>query len=381
MTSRKKLSTILRLGAWFGPWSSEKKPNVHSHTVHVPYEKKEISLKLFLPVHKKPYGAVFLIPGLHFQGADHDAIVRIASIIAHAGFFVGVPSLPDFISLRITPEVMLQVEHSFLTFVHLDEHPNTSTCITSISFGCLPAFSLASTHHLQHLISGVITFGGYLEWKPVMKFCLDETPGVPCDHRNFPIVFILLSQYWKEEYDVPAVLHAWDRYIHQTWLLCPKPNEYQRRAIALPIAHTLPQNEQKLFLDGCGLTKDWHHVSNHAIKEQTDLNWLNNHTRVEQMVCPIVSIHAMTDEIVPAGQAKKLYTCGSNHPYSRTYCTGIYGHSGQNTSQSLSTFILYKELRTLLSILRTLTHLSCALQSNERSMSPHNRSLQKDPIC
>jgi len=331
---------------------------VQATKVEVPYEKKSISLHLFQPKRRSTHGAMFLIPGVHFQGGEHSAIVRIASIMAHAGFFVGVPSLPDFISLRITPAVLKQAETAFASFLRQEDHPHTSTCITSISFGSLPAFALASMPHLQDAIGGVVTFGGYLEWIPVMRFCLDDSPGIPCDARNFPIVFTLLSDYWAKSHDTSTVLQAWDHYIHQTWVLESKPNKQQRREIAQPIAQQLSPENRKIFLQGCGLTEDWKKAADNAMKNMSQLDWLNNHTRISQMTCPLVAIHAMTDEIVPPEQAQKLYSHQQHHPFSQCYCTAIYGHSGQDTSSYISALTLYKEMRILLSILRKISYLS-----------------------
>jgi|GEM_PF-4097543 len=364
MISIAHLKAVLRLTQWLGPWSEYKSPPIHRYRVDVSYGTKTMALHLFCHPKKKPHGAIFLIPGVHFQGGEHPAIVRIAAIMAHAGFFVGVPSLLDFISSRITPDVIDQAEQAFASFIVQPAHPQTSTCIASISFGSLPAFGLASRAHIQEKISGVLTFGGYLEWLPVMQFCLDDSPGVPCDRRNFPIVFILLSEYWKESHNLDVILRAWDRYIEQTWRLEPKPTIEELREVAMPIAQQLNAAEQQIFLHGCGLTKDWKAVSQRAMTSLKTLDWLNNHTRIALMKCPIVAVHAMTDEIVPVAQAQALYRYHAHHPHSRWYRTGIYGHSGQNTSNQIAPLAIYRELRTLLAIIHRLTKMSLETSSS-----------------
>ena len=96
-----------RLARWLGPWTSlERMPPAHHEVVSVDMEdgREPTELWTWRPLRGRPRGALFLIPGLHFQGPAHPRLVRLARIGAHAGLLTAAPALPDFLKMRITQQ-------------------------------------------------------------------------------------------------------------------------------------------------------------------------------------------------------------------------------------------------------------------------------------
>jgi hypothetical protein len=67
-----ELLSIFRLTRWIGPWNKDTPKKVSTITKQLEWKKQQpITIHYFKPINRPIRGAVFLIHGLYYQGADH----------------------------------------------------------------------------------------------------------------------------------------------------------------------------------------------------------------------------------------------------------------------------------------------------------------------
>ena len=341
--------TLLRLARHLGPWGDERDVMpICTEDIEVASTK----LRLFVHPKRKHRHAIFLIPGLHFLGPDHQGITRLAHVYANAGYIVGVPFLRDFIALQIKESVLKETKDTFEVF--LSRCMDIKPMLMCISFGTLPALEIASHKKFRDRVGGVFTFGGYLDWRTTMEFCLFEEP---LSQTTYPVIFKLLSPFWEGEVDIVSVDRAWNRYIHATWNIEEmENNESARRGVAEELASHFSSEERQLFLQGCGLVSNWEERARFAMKNSHHLDWLDNHERVREMRSPLMAVHGAGDEISPPSQSIDLVKAYSHSDWAQAFVTGLYGHSRQNVLQGIKA--QFSEANTMLGIVRGILRLS-----------------------
>ena len=80
-------------------------PDTHREvcSVSLPSGGDPMEMLVWAPRSGRIRGALYVIPGLHFQGPNHPRLDRLARIIAHSGILVASPALPDFLAMRVRP--------------------------------------------------------------------------------------------------------------------------------------------------------------------------------------------------------------------------------------------------------------------------------------
>ncbi len=188
MTTR---TAALRLGRWLGPWSSETTLPRRVERIHHGFEsrRRRHALRVYRRAGRgDAIGSLYVLPGLHFLGADHPRFDHFCAALADAGILVSVPFLEGFQALRLAEETLADARSGFEFFEGLSGRPHGRPGVFSISFGALPALDLAGA--VGDRIGGVVVFGGYAEWEPTLRFCLRGAPGQANDPRNRPVLFI-----------------------------------------------------------------------------------------------------------------------------------------------------------------------------------------------
>jgi len=65
-----------------------------------------MELVVVTPTARRAIGAVLVVPGLHFGGAQEPRMRRFISVLAHAGLVVAIPNLPDYTEQVLRPGVV-----------------------------------------------------------------------------------------------------------------------------------------------------------------------------------------------------------------------------------------------------------------------------------
>ncbi len=346
---------MIRLARQLGPWADEEQSiPVGQEEIQVERDgRRPMPMRLYRHPGRAHRSSLFLVPGFHFKGPDHPGIHRLATIFANAGYLVCVPFLEDFMALRLRPSVIDDAVLGFTEF--LGHSPKVKPVVMCISFGTLPALGIAAAESLRDSVGGVVTFGGYLEWRPTMRYCLFEEP---LSETNYPVVFNLLSGQWKDEVDISVVVGAWDRYIHASWDQPEIEEEEFRRKVANGIGEDLPPDERRLFLQGCGLEEGWEERAKRALEKTTGLDWIDNDWRIQDMTSPLLAVHGAGDVISPPSQSLRLAGLCSTDQRASAFITGIYGHSGKDENARSGMRAQAEEALKMVRILRELVGMS-----------------------
>ena len=90
-------------------------------------------IRVFSPENRAIWGALYVMPGVHHEGAADPRMERFCSVLANAGIVVGAPFIPDLVELSLTGrsvedtkssiEVFLAKKTSMLLLVSSTERP------------------------------------------------------------------------------------------------------------------------------------------------------------------------------------------------------------------------------------------------------------------
>lgn len=366
------LRAQLHLGRWLGPWAAaDRAPDgVVRTTVVVEArspEERPFEAWLYRPAAGRPVGAYLVAPGLHYAGPADPRMDRFLRVLAGAGLVVLCPFLPDFTALRVRASVIDDFARAFETFLALDERPrHVRPGVFSISFGSLPALRLASDPRYASHIGAVVPFGGYADFREVIRFSLSggDVDGkgrrVPYDPLNRPVVVMnLLDDMDGVPAGVAQVVDAWQRYVRETW---GRPEMRQDDAwvrVAERIGAELDDEERAFFRMGVGLDegalerclvaldRSWHARS-----------FLDPRPHLHGLKAPVHLFHGADDDVIPWQQMDVLYAALPSHVERARYLTGLYAHTG--TSALGGVPALLKEGVTLLRMLRALVRAATA---------------------
>ena len=213
----------------------------------------------------------------------------------------------------------------------------------SISFGSLPALRVVAARPDD--VAGLVAFGGYAEWDEAMRFCLHGGDGVPHDPVNRPVVYLNLV-------DAPdAVRAAWRAYVVETWGSVDMKQEAAWRAVADRIAAGLAAPHRELFLQGCGAVPGGTALVEAAIGAE-DREWLDPRPHLGTIRCPVHLVHGRDDDVIPYTQSARIAEALPDAARAQVLLTGLYGHTGQ---AGVRLGVLFRELRSMLAILRAIT--------------------------
>jgi pimeloyl-ACP methyl ester carboxylesterase len=330
--------TTLTLARWLGPWADpQRAPDVAITDEDV----DGMRVRLFRPP-RQPRRVFLIAQGLHYAGADDPRLDRFCRILARAGHLVIAPYVPSYLAL--TPND--QAKREFMrALAALPRWTDQKPVIFSISFGSLLAFAAAAEH--PDRVERLVVFGGYAEFREMMRFCLTgEIEGGrqgARDPLNQPVVLMNLL-HLIDCVDRPALLEAWRRYVMSTW---GRP-ELKVGTAFVPIAERLapsvPEAVRELFLVGVGARPGAAPLALEALSRFDDRE-LDPRPYLSRVRCRVDLVHGTDDDVVPYEHAHAL---GARLASSRVHITGLYGHSGVSKP---SLRMMTKELATMVRVL------------------------------
>ena len=302
-------------------------------------------------------GTFLVVPGLHFDGPDDPRFERFCRVLAHAGFRVVVPTLPTYAELVVHPSAVDDLELVARELGHRMA-PGERFTLFSISFGSWPALEVAA--RVPELADAVITFGGYADFDAAIRFCVDgvmRRPGgdqqLARDPLNQPALFLNVLP-WLDvpiEYHVPLA-EAWREMTYRTWGRMELKAPGRLGPFAEQLAPRVAPEARELFLIGCGVREGGAALIESALERAGQAAaFASPRSALGRIQCPVVVCHGRDDDVIPWGEAEKLYAAARSRVPSRLLLTGLYGHTGAGRPSPLA---LGREASTLLQIARVL---------------------------
>ncbi len=354
-----------RLVRWLGPWSSDERApqDVHFETLRLKASRDRVmELVLVTPTKRPSVGAVMVVPGLHFGGVEERRMRRFVSVLAHAGLTVAVPNLPDYLEQVLRPGVVddlaLALER-FLTSGAIPEE--TRPALFTISFGSWPGLEVACRPELAERIGGVITFGGFADWRETLRFCVgigqEGAADRPRDPLNRPVCFMnLMGDLPGAPTDpkaVEALFRGWRGFMERTWGRAEMKSPERYVPVAQALATELPEGLRALFLQGCAAAPGGEALCEGALNQCGPRPWLDPRPKLEGLRAPISIVHGRDDDVIPIEEQARLASALPRHAEAQLYTTGLYGHSERGGAAQLLSLIpgAVQEGRTLLNML------------------------------
>jgi pimeloyl-ACP methyl ester carboxylesterase len=322
-----------------------------------------LRLCVYAPAAQVPEGTLLVAHGLHPAGPDDPRLDRFLRILAHAGFLVVAPALPDYLRLRCDTRVALDFAQAFDALRALPECPASLPGVLSISFGSYPALRLLADSVRGQQLSGGVVFGGYGDPVRTLRYTLGERGAdmPPPDPLSMPAVAINLVDELELAAPVTEpVVAAWLELARRTW---GKPELKQPVAHA-PIAHTLARNltadQRTLFLRGCGLTTDAHGYWLAVLARSRRLPGIDARPELHALRRPLYLMHGRDDDVIPSSELDTLAAACPPSFLGARFLTGLYSHTGSSSpaAQLRALPALAREAITLLRMLRALTHVA-----------------------
>jgi len=284
--------------------------------------------RLYAPEGEAPIGSYLVAHGLAVRGPLDPRLDRLARVLAHAGFVVLVPFLPDFMALRVTPQAASVFSTSLRTLVAVPERPREARPgLFGISFGALPVLRVAGSEDTSSQVGAAIVFGGYADLHATMRFCLGAGDGGG-DPIVIPAVTMnLLDQLEDVPEDLGPVVDAWLTFARDTWSREDMKSRERHLPVAEEIAAGLDEEHARFFLLGLGLTEQDRHVLLDAVDRLQYDPELDPREGLQGLRCPVHLFHGADDDVIPSRQMFALAEAMPPGVSPRTYLTGLYQHS------------------------------------------------------
>jgi dienelactone hydrolase len=320
-----------RLVRWLGPWA---KPDQSPERVScrevevVPQGIAPQRARLYAPEGEAPIGSYLVAHGLAVRGPLDARLDRFARVLAHAGFVVLVPSLPDFMELRVTPQAAAVFSAALRTLAALPERPgDVRPGLFGISFGGLPVLRVAGSEDTAADVGAAIVFGGYSDLHATMRFCLGAGDG-DGDPIVIPAVTMnLLGQLEDVPEDLGPVVEAWRTFARDTWSREDMKARERHLPVAEGLAAGLGEEHARFFLLGLGVTQKDRHVLLDAVDRRPYEPVLEPREGLQALRCPVHLFHGADDDVIPSRQMFALAEAMPPGVSVRTYLTGLYHHS------------------------------------------------------
>ena len=309
-------------------------------------------LRFLIPT-GKVQGAVYLLPGLHFQGADHPEIERFSRILVEAGIVVASPDIEDYLAMHFNPRAIDDAEAGFKAFANHPLVRSFRPCVMSISLGSRLALGVCARN--QNAVGSLITFGAYQDWRKALFFCLAGKDDRKHDPLNRPIIFTALQDQLPDLPEKEAIVQAWLDFVHTTW----GQDKFKNKPAMTPIAEEIGKHfvgpARQLFLQGLGLATDGDEIITNGLESGTKLDWLEIRDDLQALSCPLLALHARQDDVIECEQSLSLEAQAPTAIRSEVILTGMYSHSGRKLPSPRH---LMKELSQLITIVSRLTALT-----------------------
>lgn len=314
------------------------------------------------PATRPSEGAVLVVPGLHFGGAQETRMRRFIAVLAHAGLTVAVPNLPDYLEQVLRPSVVEDLGVALGRFLSEPELAGGARpAIFTISFGSWPGLEIACRPEFAHRIGGVITFGGFADWTSSLRFCVgldaEGDPGRPRDPLNRPVCFMNLIGDLPDAPDAPedieALFRAWRAFMERTWGRNEMKDRGRYEPLAVELSDQLPGHLRTLFLQGCAAAPGGELLCEAALSSGDPRPWLDARPHLHELQAPISIVHGRDDDVIPLEEQARLVEALPEGARARVYTTGLYGHSERGGAAQLLSLVprAVREGRTLLAML------------------------------
>lgn len=370
MESTPAMSTraYFELLRWLGPWASpDNAPSrVVRRQIEVPasVDRPAFPAWVYAPKGRPPVGSYLVAPGLHYLGPEDPRMDRFLRVLAGAGLLVVAPFLPDFLALRVRETAAVDLKRAFDVTEALDERPRgTKPGVFSISFGSLPALRLAADEGYRERVGALVLFGGYADFREVIRFCLGGADHEgPRDPLNQPVVLMNLLDDIEAPCETGPVVDAWSRYVRATWGRPEMKAPERWQEVARALLPQLSDDAQRAFFElGVGLRSGALELCLDALDCSSERRaFLDPRPHLDGLRCPVHIFHGADDDVIPWTQMRALDDALPSHVERRRYLTGLYAHTGKSgiAARLGSAPALVKEAGTLIAMLAALVEAS-----------------------
>ncbi len=330
---------MARLARWLGPWAARDAvpPGIERRTIRVQRGERGFDAWVYVDPARPPQGSVLVVPGLHFAGPADPRFDRFSRVLAHAGFVVLAPFLPDYADLLVRPSVVDDAEAALDALLALPERPAGKPGVFSISFGSMPALRVASRRSSD--LSRVVVFGGFSSFRKTVSFALSGDAQRKNDPLNSPVAILHLLPFIDSlaEHDHGAVADAFRAYCRASWGREESKIPAIHRAIAERLAGEIPEHLRELLLVSARARPGVEALAAAALERAGDaFSWIDPTPHLATVACPVTLVHGREDDVIPFEESQALERALAGKDV-ELILTGLYGHTaGAGLSSQLS---------------------------------------------
>ena len=328
---------------WLGPWMDQQKIPSDISLEKIPVSNGGFELFVYRSQRKKSKGAMYVIPGLHYEGPEDVRLDRFARVLAASGMVVGVPALPTMKNLIMTTSVW---EENILGFeCFLQQELPKKPGVFSISAASIVAFQLGAHERWGRDIREMITFGGYVDWGEALSFSLDgkidEDIWVPVDPLGLPVIFLNMLEQLPEIQDKGAFKIQLMQFVTSTWEKEEMRSFESYAPVAKRLSRDIGQQDRDLFLQACSVKEGGIEIVRKIILDDLyDSSWLQPKQFLHKIQTQVTVAHGREDGVIPFTQAERLWEEISPEMREGFHVTGLYHHTGLISLRKLLRIIL-----------------------------------------
>jgi pimeloyl-ACP methyl ester carboxylesterase len=337
------LGAFFRLLRWLGPWTPESR--IPAGVRHKDLEISSSSgdqpasrIRVYVPQDRAIRGALYVIPGVHHEGAADPRMVRFCSVLADAGMVVGSPFIPDLMSLSLTERAVKDTIKSVEVFLDLSEIPDgVKPGLFCISTASILGIHAASDSRIASRIGGLVLFGGFADWERSLRFMLtgemSNGHSVEPDPLNRTVVFLNMIPWLEGAPSDPVELaELWTRFVHETWEKPEMQTPERYLGVAAELSEQARPEWRALFEKGTSLRPGGLESLEHALQswKEGPTDWLDPAPRMSEIRCPVSIVHGRDDRVIPWTEASELAAHLPSGVHTGTWVTGFYDHTGHS---------------------------------------------------
>jgi pimeloyl-ACP methyl ester carboxylesterase len=335
------LGAFLSLLRWLGPWTPETRvpSGVSFRDIDLGQgldHGHPNRLRIFAPVDRPTHGALYVMPGVHHEGAADPRMMRFCSVLANAGILVGSPFIPDLVDLRLTEGAVEDTVQSMEAFLSIDEFPaGVQPGAFCISTASILGIYAAADLRLRERLGGLVLFGGFADWSRSLRFML--TGGLPNgdqiepDPLNQSVVFLNMIPWLPVAPEETGALKSlWTRFVHATWEKPEMLVDDRYLDVARALSAEAAPEWRELFEMGTTLRPGGLEILEQALEawKGPRSDWLDPTEKLAHLACPIYLVHGREDVVIPWTEAAELEAKVPARIHAGTWVTGFYDHTG-----------------------------------------------------
>lgn len=325
------------LARWLGPWSTGVPEHVTRLERTIDTPSGPLLTWVYEPTAIAASGAMLVVPGLHPSGPADVRLDRFCRVLASSGLVVVAPFVRPQLELVVSNGSADDVaaalrELGVLTRTRGLPRP----AMMSISFGSLPAITVATRADCVAELGALVLFGAYADFASTMRFALTGRAydgaselRLPHDPLNVPALFINLLPYLEVPGPRDALHRAWLELARRTWGRPELRPTSRRQPIADGIALDLTPSQRPLFFQGAGLADGGLALLERAIEESAGaFAFADPKAMLARLTLPLLVAHGKDDDVIPWIEARKIERALPHGHRARVALTGLFGHTG-----------------------------------------------------